>query len=1386
MPGTGPVAAQSTSQNPPTAAAAATGSDFVGTNAAADKDARAVSLAHRHIFGIKGGIKGNIHFTEESHLLYPAGHNAILYYGDQKTQARVYPGMEGSEGITCLAVTPNRKFLAVCERFQERAVCSIFDINSGKRRRNTLSYTSGEETTREFVCASFSAENKFLITQGGPPDWTLTLWSWDKARAHGAVKVSNLTGSVIHEVSFNPTDSSLVCVIGDGVFKFFRLQEGTFKAIPNQLSKMREAVNQNYISHAWLHDDRLVVGSEAGDILLFDNGGEFKMTLPCSPGEPRALLTMAAFGKGFVTGGEGGIVRVYDRAIDVKEVFKESKKIHLDGKPNGERSGAAGPGAGYVTSLVVSPSEETVAIVTSTSQLLQLSVSAGPSDMKDAKEGESVAVENILTSFHSGPILGLDVCVRKPLIVTCGIDKSVRIWNYVERTQDLCKFFGEEAYSVAFHPSGFHLIVGFSDKLRLMNLLMEDMRTYKEIPIKGCRECRFSHGGQFFAAVNSNTIQVYKTYTCEVVCNLRGHQSKVRSVCWSADDSKLVSTGADGAAYEYDIIKEGRRCSDFTQKGTNFSCIITYTATENAQQTNTVYVVGSDKTLKEVQGGNPVNCLESNSTMGQLALATQAKALFAGVSESELPGPIRCYSFPLDGDYVEYQAHSLAVSRIRITYDEQYLFSAGDDGCLIVFEIKKKVPTKRDKDAFLGFADEILVTKAFLDDKQAAQLDLERQVEELTSRIDFRLRHRDSYHKEKMAEMQEKYSEEIETERRKFEVLREEKAEMEMTLWENIKTQKENHAKSTQDLEQSFQQKMLVEVHRYQKLAQDLEKERQEWEAQHDKILEAQSAEIEQLRQNFEQVQRANREEQDRLIREKELAFKSHQETLAQLEQDADREIEELKEMYERKLAQEKDEKVRLRGQAGIHKKYHDDLDRQMQKRTDDVKKEEEKNRQKEESIMTLLKDKESNEKEIKERDKTITDKELRIYDLKKQNQELEKFKFVLDYKIKELKAQIDPKTADIESMKKQTQAMDDELNDYMRKNKQLALDISQLQMKQRALQAEIKSQKRRLRDDLNLIKRFKLDLSETLEGVDEPKVLKEGMAQLYRKYVQNNTKKLDLDTDMQLEYKRQRDYLEKSVDSLKRKLEKDSQSHRIDNMRIMQENVSLIREINDLRREINQLKHERTAQELQVQMGQSLGKDTAVDPAMQEEVALQREQIAELTRHLQSLQDTAPQLEDASPLDGAATGAAPPPAPVLGTETGAGDGSPLQPPQDAAADATMLPAGSDDSPELPAAAADEVVPEQGEAAGAAAPAAAEAPAEAEAQEESDEAAAGEEAPATAAAESATAAAAAPAAEAAEEAPAAEAADAAGPGVDGEAETGGGEAGDGGGEGEAA
>jgi len=160
---------------------------------------------------------------------------------------------------------------------------------------------------------------------------------------------------------------------------------------------------------------------------------------------------------------------------------------------------------------------------------------------------------------------------------------------------------------------------------------------------------------------------------------------------------------------------------------------------------------------------------------------------------------------------------------------------------------------------------------------------------------------------------------------------------------------------------------------------------------------------------------------------------------------------------------------------------------------------------------------------------------------------------------------------------------MDADLEDYHRKNKQLLINIEQLLKKQQSLQEEIVNQRKKMTDCQTIIKRFKNDLHECVQYIQEPKQLRDSVSSLYKKYVPNGIKKQGLDGDIQREYNRQRDYLEKSVESLKKKLIKDSDVHRQDNMRILQENVALIREINDLRREINYLKHERQQQRLNV-----------------------------------------------------------------------------------------------------------------------------------------------------------------------------------------------------------
>jgi len=129
------------------------------------------------------------------------------------------------------------------------------------------------------------------------------------------------------------------------------------------------------------------------------------------------------------------------------------------------------------------------------------------------------------------------------------------------------------------------------------------------------------------------------------------------------------------------------------------------------------------------------------------------------------------------------------------------------------------------------------------------------------------------------------------------------------------------------------------------------------------------------------------------------------------------------------------------------------------------------------------------------------------------------------------------------------------------------------------------------------------------------------------------------LDVDIQREYNRQREYLERSVASLKTKLSKESERHKQENTRIMQENVELIRyniirhevvlihtsEINDLRREVKSMKQAQRQKEL-FGIGKGNGQglpDTAWPPEAIREIEMQREEISRLRARIEELEST-------------------------------------------------------------------------------------------------------------------------------------------------------------------
>lgn len=90
-----------------------------------------------------------------------------------------------------------------------------------------------------------------------------------------------------------------------------------------------------------LTQQQVVVSTEQGDLYLFENM-EFRCALVTPTADSASVCILAAFSKGFVTGGDNGVLRVFERSDDPREFFKCLKvTVIFSGRVCGEYSIAA-------------------------------------------------------------------------------------------------------------------------------------------------------------------------------------------------------------------------------------------------------------------------------------------------------------------------------------------------------------------------------------------------------------------------------------------------------------------------------------------------------------------------------------------------------------------------------------------------------------------------------------------------------------------------------------------------------------------------------------------------------------------------------------------------------------------------------------------------------------------------------------------------------------------------------------------------------------------------------------------------------------------------------------------------------------------------------------
>eukprot|EP00798_Chlamydomonas_sp_ICE-L_P031287 gene31290-6433_t len=423
------------------------------------------SISPRLVFGFRGDVYDNVAYAEDGSVVYPAGHNIVLYSPDTRQQ-RLIPGTMESEGISAMCVSANRKLLAVAER-AEKAMITVYDLQTLKRRKVLLSTDAG---SKEYVSMCFSADGKMLLAQGGAPEYNCVLWVWEKGKVAAVAKTTNQQGSPVFNCAFSPGDSSIVSVVGQGIFKMFKLLDGAFKLLncafsPGDSSivsvvgqgifKMFKLLDgafkllnvalgkrdaHSIVSQQWVSQggdsgeakERLLLGTSDGEIIMLE-GTDARTSFSCGNGlSVESILTHS---KGFVVGQDNGVVSIFEK--DEKEIFRHARSFTIENN------------LAKVKYLAASPNEETLVCSLDNNQMYSLLLSNN-----EIMKTDEMNFDVLGTNNHQGPITGMDVCVRKPLLATCSTDKTVRLWNYNDCTCELTQTFSEEIHSISIHPTG--------------------------------------------------------------------------------------------------------------------------------------------------------------------------------------------------------------------------------------------------------------------------------------------------------------------------------------------------------------------------------------------------------------------------------------------------------------------------------------------------------------------------------------------------------------------------------------------------------------------------------------------------------------------------------------------------------------------------------------------------------------------------------------------------------------------------------------------------------------------------------------------------------------------------------------------------------------------
>lgn len=754
------------------------------------------------------------------------------------------------------------------------------------------------------------------------------------------------------------------------------------------------------------------------------------------------------------------------------------------------------------------------------------------------------------------------------------------------------KKFQVEVSVVELNPTGMLAAVAFADQLRLMSIFINDLNIYKTYDFPRCRDVKFSTFGHLMAAAYNNLIAITSVFNLEVMWMLKGHNGDVMSVAWSKNDKFLVSGGNEGAIYSWSL-DTGERVHEIVQKGIEYRSLVC------TGLPTLIYAVTGQGTMREICNSEILRELPTPSGTALLSITLARSDLVLYMSSVE--GHLYNIQLPfLDtggGTIFNYRFFDSAITKVLISHDGTLLFTASKRGTLGIWNLRNIENRVAKMDPELLKCEDILIPREVLKVKFEAIGLLENRLKQQAAEFLYQLSQNEAFEEQQMADIHKGYCKAIEELKALNNDIEQKHVEELNQTFAEINEMKAQHKQDMSNLGEQYSERMLTEYQKFSTLRENMIQMREGYEEKLRKSSMCLQDTIEALETDFKNQLRERQELIRKLMQEmgdKKIEFV---EFCNQVEMDNDRNRMETQLQYEQKLKDEKDTTSKWREEAGVFRKKYNDMSKEaddLREEVDTLKVEHFSN---EHLIENLNRNADDLRKEIEERDYAIADKEKRIIELNRKNQELEKYKLVLNHKITELKNEIEPRERQIKEKRNQIAEMEKELEGLHTNNVTMEIQLAELKNKYLSSITELEQERERAKLARAHSHRISSDIYSVAGSINDYELLRKGIKMLFQKYASDAElkKTLVMEESVINEFQRQRDHLELTASRCKERLANKNDVNKA--QKLLNENAVLVKEMEELRKQRN----DANARIIRLEMIIGLGGKNATNPQLRD-----------------------------------------------------------------------------------------------------------------------------------------------------------------------------------------